>query len=108
MIQKILLSFALLATLTGCSSQPEKWEYKVLELTSENPAEKFMPSRFQNPTDMLNVMGQNGWELVDTYTDVHTVFPNFGNEQYLNGIRENARTSAVHFVFKRPLKETKK
>ena len=47
-------------------------------------------------------MGKEGWELVSTYTEVATVFPNFGNSEYVTGIRENVRTNVVNFVFKRP------
>ena len=47
-------------------------------------------------------MGNDGWELVSTFTEVATAFPNFGNSEYVTGIRENVRTSVVNFVFKRP------
>jgi hypothetical protein len=47
-------------------------------------------------------MGEDGWELVSTYTEIATAFPNFGNSEYVTGIRENVRTSVVNFVFKRP------
>ena len=47
-------------------------------------------------------MGKEGWELVSTYTETATAFPNFGNSDYVTGIRDNTRTSVVNFVFKRP------
>ena len=53
----------------------------------------------------VNTMAKDGWELVSTYTETTTVFPNFGNSEYVTGIRENVRTSVVNFVFKRPSRD---
>ena len=106
MIKSFFATLTLLATLTACQAPtpaPTAWEYQVIELPCENPAVTFKPSTFENPTSLLNVMGSKGWELVDTYTDVQTTFPNFGDEQYNTGIRENTHTHCLHFVFKRPL-----
>jgi len=47
-------------------------------------------------------MGEDGWELVNSYTETNTVHPNFGSSEYVTGIRENTRTSVLNFVFKRP------
>jgi hypothetical protein len=46
-------------------------------------------------------MGKEGWELVSTYTEIGTSFPNFGNSEYVTGLRDNTRTCVVNFVFKR-------
>ena len=40
-------------------------------------------------------------ELVDVYTIEETVHPNFGNEEYVTGLRENTRTASINYVFKR-------
>ena len=40
-------------------------------------------------------------ELVQAYTETGTAFPNFGNSDYVTGIRDNTRTAVVNFVFKR-------
>ena len=56
---------------------------------------------YGDQTAMLNKMGKEGWELVSTYTETATAFPNFGNSDYVTGIRDNTRTSVVNFVFKR-------
>jgi hypothetical protein len=63
---------------------------------------KYGPLVYGDQTSMLNKMGQEGWELVNTYTEIATAFPNFGNSEYVTGLRENVRTSVINFVFKRP------
>ena len=36
-----------------------------------------------------------------------TRYPNFGNKEYVTGIRTNTKTSAINFIFKRVAKEKK-
>lgn len=65
----------------------------------------FLPLNFGDTYDieklLLNSYGEEGWELVDVYTTTETVYPNFGNKDYVTGLRENVRTNTVNFVFKR-------
>lgn len=95
----------LVAFLLGaCGKKNETWEYQVLRFGNELPlssASSFYPNNFEDPSAELNRLGAEGWELVSTYTTVETKFPNFGNEEYVTGIRENTRTSQVSFVLKR-------
>lgn len=77
-----------------------KWEYKVVSVSGESSSD-YGPMVFGGETSILNEMGEEGWELVDTYTETSTAFPNFGNEQYVTGLRPNTRTSRINFVFKR-------
>lgn len=67
---------------------------------SDSPA-SFYPISFDDPTSELNKLGDEGWELVSTYTTIETKFPNFGNKKYVVGIRDNTRTEKICFVFKR-------
>lgn len=59
------------------------------------------PPVFEDPTSELNRLGKEGWELVSTYTTVETKYPNFGNQDYVTGIRENTHTGKINFVLKR-------
>lgn len=117
-MKKIFLLLAIcLCILGGCnkSEEVQKWEYKVIEIgrpdldyySEDNEWRKFNPVRIENPTDELNALGKEGWELVATYTSVSTAFPNFGNHEYVTGLQSNTRTHKVCFVFKRPLVEKK-
>ena len=66
------------------------YKYKIVEFAPDQKMEK-----------TFNELGKEGWELVSTYTETATAFPNFGNSDYVTGIRDNTRTSVVNFVFKR-------
>lgn len=97
---------------SATESKIQTWEYEVVKVVGKNAKSyaKFNPLVFDDQKDMLNKMGQEGWELVNIYTEIATVFPNWGNEKVVTGIRDNVRTSVIHFVFKRPnygVEETK-
>ena len=101
-MKKILLAFCMVALLASCSKN-SPWEYKVVKVAGK-PAETLADYGalvYGDQTAMLNKMGKEGWELVSTYTETATAFPNFGNSDYVTGIRDNTRTSVINFVFKR-------
>lgn len=102
-MKKLILFTCLIATLISCGTKNEQWEYKVVKVagTDAELAEDFGSLVFADQTSMLNKMGKDGWELVSTYTETGTVFPNFGNSEFVTGIRDNTRTVVVNFVFKR-------
>ena len=52
--------------------------------------------------EVFDTLGSKGQELVDVYTEMETVHPNFGNDKYVSGLQPNMRTSNVIYVFKRP------
>lgn len=89
----------------GTSTSSDVWEYKVIELKSDGFCSKFDSKSFDvdEEIELLDALGEEGWELVDTYTIVETVHPNFGNSDYVTGIRENTRTQMIKYVFKRHL-----
>lgn len=41
------------------------------------------------------------WELVDVIEEVETVFPNFGNREYVTGIQSNVRTWRVQLILRK-------
>lgn len=92
-------------TLTACSGS--NWEYKTLSVSNQSGADEShylmdaSRSKFALTDNDLNKLGAEGWELVDVYTLNETAFPNFGNSDYVTGIRENMRTSVIKLVFKR-------
>ena len=105
-MKKVILFACLLATLTvmfSCSSKPQAWEYKVVKVAGKNAGymADYGTLAFGDQTAMLNKMGKEGWELISTYTEIGTSFPNFGNSEYVTGLRDNTRTCVVNFVFKR-------
>jgi len=106
-VTKGLLVLVGLGVLTlGClGSGPVQWEYKVI--TVESDLSRTGPDAMSSFTvkvdeDTLNSLGLANWELVGSYVEHNTSFPNFGNDEYVTGIRPNVRPSAVVFIFKRP------
>lgn len=104
----ILLLFPILLSSSCGRSDDTQWEYRVLKfgydeniLIHSGLDTSFYPVMFGDPTSELNKLGQEGWELVSTYTTIETKFPNFGNQEYVTGIRNNTRTGGICFVFKR-------
>jgi len=101
-MKKYLLFCCMVALLASCSKNTP-WEYKVVKVAGKDAESlaDFGPLVYGDQTAMLNKMGKDGWELVSTYTETATAFPNFGNSEYVTGLRDNTRTSVVNFVFKR-------
>lgn len=101
-MKKIILMCCMAAMLVSCNDN-KSWEYKVVKVAGKEA--EWQPDYgtmvFADQTPMLNKMGKEGWELVSTYTEVGTAFPNFGSSEYVTGIRDNHRTCVVNFVFKR-------
>ena len=106
-----VLSFA------SCNSGSKKddvqettqWEYKVLRIegfVANNSYPEMRKNYLILKEDELNKLGKDGWELVDSYTELETVHPNFGNEKYVTGLQPNVRSSELVLVFKR-LKQDK-
>lgn len=96
-MKKLLLFCWVAVALVACSSG---WEYKTVTVTGESDSE-FVSHTFNVTDEDLNLFGTEGWELVDVYTLEETVFPNFGHEEYVTGLRENTRTASINYVFKR-------
>ena len=88
-------------------SWPEKWEYKAVKVSGEFSStsyslEKFLPARMDESrlTSKLNLL-YGKWELVAGITEIETVHPNFGKEDYVTGIQPNTRSRNVILIFRR-------
>lgn len=98
-MKKLFMILALVLTMSACSMK-SNWEYKIVTIEAKSESD-FAPNTFSISSEDLNLFGMEGWELVDVYTTLETVHPNFGNSEYVTGIRENTRTESVNYVFKR-------
>lgn len=101
-MKKFLFALCMIAILASCTNN-NQWEYKVVKVAGKSAEvlADYGALVYGDQTAMLNKMGEEGWELVSTYTEIATVFPNFGNSEYVSGIRDNTRTCVVNFVFKK-------
>lgn len=100
-MKKLFLACALALTLVSCSNNA-KWEYKVVKVAGiEGANGNYGAMAFNDPSGQLNRLGDEGWEVVTSYTEENTVHPNFGNSEYVTGLQPNTRTTVVNFVLKR-------
>lgn len=103
-IIKLLAISAISCGIWSCSKEPQKWEYMEYHSIG-TPLGNFTGRAWlceENEVDTLNALGEQGWELVDVFTRTETVHPNFGNPDYVTGLKPNTRTSETIYVFKRP------
>lgn len=98
-MKKIIIVLFTLFAFTSCFT---KWEYKIVNIERSETSE-FQSQSFNVSDEDLNLFGKDGWELVDVYVTTETEFPNFGNSEYVTGIRTNTRTQSVNYVFKRKM-----
>lgn len=105
-----LIALLLGACSNNDTSTPE-WEYNIVSFegsklpTVYSPNDKealielsdSQPLHFPEASSIpnsLNLYGKEGWELVNVYTTVETVYPKSENDT-------NTRTNTINFVFKR-------
>lgn len=104
-----MLTILTVSNITGLKDDDKKWEYKVVYLESTEIEEyiesDFNPKEVKLHESMINSYGENGWELVDTYLEMETSHPNYGNSDYVTGLQPNVRPQRLVLIFKKPLIE---
>ena len=103
-----LVVLALVVSLVPRSGQAPKWEYKLVSFMSEGheregiDAIKYSSILIGN--DSLQEYGEEGWELVGSFLEMETAYPNFGRSEYVIGLQPNVRPQRLVLIFKRPLR----
>lgn len=81
-----------------------RYEYKVLAIQSEGhdrTGDDAMKFTSITPSEKeLSVLGAGGWEIVGTYLEMETAFPNFGKAEYVTGMQPNVRPQRVVLILR--------
>lgn len=82
------------------------WEYKKVIFPSDGN-DRVGPgalrySTIQLDEKLLNQLGGDGWEMVGSYMEMETAFPNLAKDDSSHGIVSNVRPQRLTAIFKRP------
>lgn len=95
-------------TISEAISYTPKWEYKVVYIEATETftylEDEQNPSEVELTDAMINEYGLNGWELADSYLEMETVHPNYGDNRYVTGLQPNVRPQRLVLIFKKELK----
>lgn len=83
-----------------------RWEYKKMTFLTEGDHDRtglgaMSYSSIKLDDSRLDTMGAEGWELVTSYLEMETAFPNFGKGEYVTGLQPNIRPQSLVLIFKR-------
>jgi hypothetical protein len=102
---KLTLMILVTLFLTSCSSE---YEYKTISIKGKQKFGKRtyfqdpVPMSFESPIlpkDSIDILGNQGWQLISTYSITETTFPNFGNDEYHTGIKSDVHTNELNLIF---------
>ena len=87
----------------------QEWEYKVVttfppKSLSREGREAMSYSTINIDQTVLNQLGKQGWELLDTVMEVETAYPNFGKSDLHTGIKTNVRPQKISLIFRRKVR----
>lgn len=90
------------------AEQNVRYEYDIVSYSSEGNGrmgEEAMKFSTITPGFAdLDRRGAEGWEVVTSYLEMETAYPNFGNDKYVSGLQPNIRPQRLVVVFQRRLK----
>lgn len=85
-----------------------RYEYRVVVVTPDGK-----PSRFEADAAKsalihvdekeLNKLGSQGWEIVESYLEMETAHPNFGDSKYVTGLQPNIRPQRLVLILRHRL-----
>lgn len=83
-----------------------KWEYKTEIFDAVKTPANESPALVNPSTSQLNELGLQGWEVVSTYLEHGTAFPelHYTSSYKLAGVYSNVRPQRLVVILKRPLK----
>lgn len=105
----VLTLFIILTSIVSSNTLTvTEWEYKVvtyrpIDNISRDGEPAFKYTTIHPNESELYGFGVAGWELVTSYLEMETAYPNFGAQDYVTGIQPNVRPQKLVLIFKRPI-----
>lgn len=104
----VLLSLGLLLAARNAFFMPAtRWQYMTLTFPSEGHdrtgAEAMKFASITPNMQQLSSLGAQGWEVVASYLELETAFPNFGDDKFVTGLQPNVRPQRLVVILKHRL-----
>lgn len=81
-----------------------RYEYKVIKIAADRKSrtgeEALEPTSIHVDEKELASLGSQGWEIVATYLEVETAYPNFGDSKYVTGLQTNVRPQRLVVILR--------
>lgn len=82
-----------------------QYEYKTIDFYGKGPSREgsgaFKFTSITPDAGQLKALGAEGWEVVGTYLEMETAWPNFGSAKYVAGLQPNVRPQRLVMVLQR-------
>lgn len=84
-----------------------RYEYRVLEIAADKKSrtgEEALAATSANIDEKeLAKLGSQGWEVVTTYLETETSYPNLGDSKYVTGLQTNVRPQRLVVILRHRL-----
>jgi hypothetical protein len=81
-----------------------RYEYKVLTVAADvhdrTGSDALKPAGITLDDRELSKLGGQGWDVVASFLELETAYPNFGDAKYVTGLQPNVRPQRVVLVLR--------
>lgn len=81
-----------------------RYEYKVVTVAPESLErtgdEAMKAASISVNEKELSALGNQGWEIVGSYLELETAYPNFGDAKYVTGLQTNVRPQRLVLILR--------
>lgn len=86
----------------------QRYEYRVVAYAAEGDLARtgegaMKAARVQVDEKELTKLGSQGWEVVGSYLEHETAYPNFGDSKYVTGLQPNVRPQRLVLILRHRL-----
>jgi hypothetical protein len=103
----LVLGLTLAVYLTLLRPSP-RWEYRVVSFHGEDHertgAAAALHASVTPDAKELAEIGKDGWEVVGSYLEMETAYPNFGRSEYVTGLQPNVRPQRLVLLLGRRIR----